>query len=66
MKAGDMVKWVCVSNDDQEEIDADFGVIIELRIPPYTDDHCDLALVMFDTECIWLPARDLEVVSESR
>lgn len=61
MKIGDLVKWDSVKNDNQDEFDTDFGIILEFK-----EDYEHKALVQFYDEVVWLSVRSIQVINEQK
>jgi hypothetical protein len=68
MKIGDLVKWESVKNDMQEELDVNYGVVIELRLFKHQRDKStqvvNKALVQFHDESVWLPVKSITSINE--
>ena len=64
MKVGDLVVWHNVMNDEQEEIDKDYGVVVSMS---RTGHKTHSAQVLFtDGKLSWFDTQLLEVVNEGR
>jgi hypothetical protein len=59
VKIGDLIKWESVQNDDQEEFDVDFGIILE-----FMQCYEQKALIQFHDELVWLPLNSIETIEE--
>jgi hypothetical protein len=68
MKIGDLIKWESVQNDDQEEFDVDFGIILEFMQcydqEPHSPEYINKALIQFHDELVWLPLNSIEIIDE--
>jgi hypothetical protein len=67
MKIGDLIKWESVKNDEQEEFDVDYGVILEFRQcknPEGKKEYIHKALIQFHDEAVWLPVNSIETINE--
>ena len=67
MKIGDLIKWEGVKNDIQEDLDVDYGLILDFR--KFSDLRNDTkyihkALIQFHDEIIWLPSSSVKVINE--
>jgi hypothetical protein len=61
VRVGDLVKWVSVRRDGQEEVDSEIGIVAQ------SGGGLESVLVLFsDGESVWLSVSGLEVISESR
>jgi hypothetical protein len=64
MKVGDLVKWEGVSNDRAEQIEADYGIVLQLSL---TGHNSLSAKVLFqDGKVEWMKTTSMEVISEGR
>lgn len=67
MKIGDLIKWEGVKNDIQEDLDVDYGLILDFR--KFSDLRNDTkyihkVLIQFHNEIIWLPLSSVKVINE--
>lgn len=62
IKVGDLIKYVGVWNDDYEEVEVDYGVVLQLS---NTGQNTLSARVLFqDGNVSWHAAGTMEVISE--
>jgi hypothetical protein len=67
VKIGDLVKWHSVKNDDQDEFDTDFGIILEFMQcydSSSKEESVNKALVQFYDEAVWLSIHSIQVINE--
>jgi|TARA_R110000824_G_scaffold361501_1_gene549432 hypothetical protein len=61
VRVGDLVRWISVHHDDQEEVDSEIGVVAQ------SGNGLESVLVLFSNgESVWLSVNGIEVISESR
>tara|TARA_R110001599_G_scaffold191359_1_gene386261 strand:- start:707 stop:904 length:198 start_codon:yes stop_codon:yes gene_type:complete len=64
MKVGDLVKWEGVSNDRSEQIETDYGIVLQLS---RTGHDTRSAKILFqDGKVEWMKTTSMEVISEDR
>jgi hypothetical protein len=69
MKIGDLVKWHSVKNDNQDEFDTDFGIILEFMQcydSSSKEENAHKALVQFYDEAVWLSIHSIQVINEQK
>ena len=68
MKIGDLVKWCSVQNDEQEEFDIDYGIIVDASstrsAPPAGVPINTVQVVWADESISWMNTKLLEIVNE--
>ena len=67
MKIGDLVKWHSVKNDEQDEFDTDFGIILEFMQcydSSSKEESVNKVLVQFYDETVWLSMHSIQVINE--
>ncbi len=63
MKVGDLVRWYAVENDELEEFDVDYGIVLSLSRSGANSLH---AQILFDDSTIeWLRTDYLEVINDN-
>ncbi len=64
MKVGDLVKWEGVSNDRAEQLETDYGIVLQLSL---TGHNSLSAKVLYqDGKVEWMKTTAMEVISEGR
>ena len=64
MKAGDLVKWASVLNDDMDRYREELGLVVKMS---KTGHNTESAQVLFnDGETWWVDTQRLEIINESR
>lgn len=67
LEVGDLVRWESVLSDSQEEVDSEYGIILELKEDKDLDkyhNYTTYALVQFYDEHVWINACLLERINE--
>ena len=64
MKVGDLVKWEGVSNDRAEQLETDYGIVLQLSLTGH--NSLSSKVLVEDGNVEWMKTTSMEVISEGR